>query len=93
MAQFPVGQVDLAVEVTTVGIAELQTEMEKGGVDRDMEVEEDRAAVKEVAMGHAPAAEDAEGLEAGTTHEIREEDESMEKKGSEDAAGPKIVAT
>ena len=90
MAQFPVGRVDLAVEVTTVGIAELQTEMEKGGVGRDMEVGEDRAAVTEVAMVHVLTAKDVEGQGVGMAPGIHHEDESTAKKESKAAADPEI---
>ena len=92
MAQFPVGRVDLAVEVTTVEIAEHQTEMEKDGVDRDMEVEKDHAAVMEVATVHAPTAKDAEDRGVEMAPDIHNEDESTARRENKAAADPEIAA-
>ena len=63
--------------------------MANWGVDRDMEVGRDRAAVTGVAMVHVLAA-DVEAREIGMAPGIHHEDESTAKKESKAAADPEI---
>ena len=82
--------------VTTVETAEAQTETAEKQIEEDPVHDrkgvDDHIAAMEAARDHAPEAEE-EGREVGTTHEIREEDESTEKKENRDAAGLRIVVT
>ena len=82
--------------VTTVETAGSPIETAKDQIeedhDHDQKEVDDHIAAMEAARDHAPEAE-GEGLEAGTTHGIREEDESTEKKGNKDAAGLRIAVT
>ena len=98
LAQCRVDQVGREVDgVITAEIAEAPTETAKDPIEDDQDHDprevEDHIAVKEVATDHAPAVEDVEGLEVETTHDIREEDEIMEKSENKAAAGPRNVAT
>ena len=95
LAQCRVDQAGHEVDgVITVETVEAQTETAKGQIedDHDPKEIEDHIAAMEAATDLAPEAEDGEGREVGTTHEIQEEDGSMEKRKSKDAADPKIVA-
>ena len=96
-AQCRVDQAGREVDgVTTVETAEAPIETARDQIeddhDHDQKEVDEHIAAMEAATGHAPEAEDGEGLEVGTTHGIREEDENMEKKRSRDAADPRIVA-
>ena len=80
--------------VTTVETAGAQTETAEDQIEEDPVHDHkgvDDLAAMEAARDHAPEAEE-EGREVGTTHGIREEDESTEKKGNKDAAGLRIAA-
>ena len=78
--------------MTTVGIAERQTETGREDVDLDKEVDDDHAAEMEVAMVHALTAKDVEDRGVEMAPDIHNEDESIARRENKVAADPEIAA-